>query len=254
MILVGLAGAFFFCVFVQHVSPGAFAAGLTLLTGTADVIVSLIKAALFGLAAGLIACYKGISVGGGPAGVGNAVNETVVFTFMALFAINVIVTAVGPVQGDDVTHRAAVPAVHRGCGARSRGVADGWNRIGRQTQFYGKTLAVDPRRRHPLPDRAAAADRSDGPGHRGAGGHRRHRRDRRLPHADHRRAGRGAGLQPAGVRDRRRSADRLRVGVLQRPADRAGDHVSRACRRPSAPAPPLSWARCGSTRRSTRSR
>src|SRR5258705_8255861 len=95
VILVGLSGAFFFCVYVQHVSPGAFVAGLTLLTGLADVIVSMVKAMLFGLAAGLIACYKGISVGGGPAGVGNAVNETVVFTFMVLFAINVIVTAVG---------------------------------------------------------------------------------------------------------------------------------------------------------------
>ena len=82
-------------MYVQHVSPGAFVAGLTLLTGTADVIVSLVKATLFGMAAGLIACYKGISVGGGPAGVGNAVNETVVFTFMVLFAINIIVTAVG---------------------------------------------------------------------------------------------------------------------------------------------------------------
>ena len=95
VILVGLIGAFFFTVYVQHVSPGAFVAGLTLLTGTADVIVSLVKATLFGMAAGLIACYKGISVGGGPAGVGNAVNETVVFTFMVLFAINIIVTAVG---------------------------------------------------------------------------------------------------------------------------------------------------------------
>ena len=74
---------------------GRVRAGLTMLTGLADVIVSLVKATLFGLAAGLIACYKGISVGGGPAGVGNAVNETVVFTFMALFAINVIATAVG---------------------------------------------------------------------------------------------------------------------------------------------------------------
>jgi phospholipid/cholesterol/gamma-HCH transport system permease protein len=95
VILVGLAGAFFFVVYVQHVSAGAFVAGLTLLTGPADVIVSLVKAMLFGMAAGLIACYKGISVGGGPAGVGNAVNETVVFTFMVLFAINIIVTAVG---------------------------------------------------------------------------------------------------------------------------------------------------------------
>lgn len=95
VVLVGLTGAYLFCVYVQHVSPGAFVAGLTLITGPADVMVALVKAALFGLTAGLIACYKGISVGGGPAGVGNAVNETVVFTFMALFAINVVATAVG---------------------------------------------------------------------------------------------------------------------------------------------------------------
>lgn len=95
VIIVGLAGAFMFCVFIQNVSPGAFISGLTLLTGFGDVVVSLTKATLFGLAAGLIACYKGVYVDGGPAGVGNAVNETVVFTFMVLFAINVIVTAVG---------------------------------------------------------------------------------------------------------------------------------------------------------------
>ncbi len=93
--IVGIAGGFAFSVFVQHVTPGAFAAGLTLLTGLPEVIISLSKAALFGLAASLIACYKGIHVGGGPAGVGNAVNETVVYSFMALFVINVVATAVG---------------------------------------------------------------------------------------------------------------------------------------------------------------
>jgi phospholipid/cholesterol/gamma-HCH transport system permease protein len=95
VILVGVAGGYIFAVFVQHVSAGAFIAGMTLITGAADVIISLIKASLFGLAAGLIACSKGVSVGGGPAGVGNAVNETVVFTFVALFAINILATAVG---------------------------------------------------------------------------------------------------------------------------------------------------------------
>ena len=57
--------------------------------------LAVIKAGLFGLTASLIACYKGISVGGGPAAVGNAVNETVVFSFLSLFVIDVIVTAVG---------------------------------------------------------------------------------------------------------------------------------------------------------------
>jgi phospholipid/cholesterol/gamma-HCH transport system permease protein len=94
VILVGISGGFFFSVFYQNVSPGAFVGSLTFITGISKVIVAWIKAALFGMAAGLIACYKGISVGGGPAGVGNAVNETVVYTFVALFAINIIATAV----------------------------------------------------------------------------------------------------------------------------------------------------------------
>jgi phospholipid/cholesterol/gamma-HCH transport system permease protein len=92
---VGIAGAFGFSVFVQHVAPGAFVASLTGLTGLPEIIIAMVKAALFGMVASLIACYKGISVDGGPAGVGNAVNETVVYAFMALFFINVVATAIG---------------------------------------------------------------------------------------------------------------------------------------------------------------
>lgn len=93
--VVGIVGGFFFSVYAQHVTPGAYAAGLTVLTGTPEVIISCVKAALFGLAASLIACYKGISVGRGPAAVGTAVNETVVLSFLALFIINLIATSVG---------------------------------------------------------------------------------------------------------------------------------------------------------------
>ncbi len=93
--LVGLVGSFLFSVYVQHITPGAFAASLTLIVGLPEVVVAMIKAMLFGLAASLIACYKGLSVGGGAQGVGNAVNETVIYTFMALFVINVVVTAIG---------------------------------------------------------------------------------------------------------------------------------------------------------------
>jgi phospholipid/cholesterol/gamma-HCH transport system permease protein len=93
--VVGLTGSYFFVVYVQHVTPGAFIFGMTLLTGLPQVIISLVKALLFGLSAGLIACYKGLSVGGGPIAVGNAVNETVVFAFMALFLINILATAFG---------------------------------------------------------------------------------------------------------------------------------------------------------------
>jgi len=93
--LTGLTGGFLFSVFFQHVTPGAFVASLTLITGVSDVVVSMVKATLFGLTAGLIACYLGTSVSRGPAAVGNAVNETVVFSFVLLFIINIVVTAIG---------------------------------------------------------------------------------------------------------------------------------------------------------------
>ena len=91
--LATLVGSFVFSVYVQNVTPGAYAAGLTVITGLDDVVVVFLKAGLFGMAAALIGCYKGTSVGGGPAGVGNAVNETVVYSFLALYVINLIVTA-----------------------------------------------------------------------------------------------------------------------------------------------------------------
>jgi phospholipid/cholesterol/gamma-HCH transport system permease protein len=92
---VGLAATYAFAVFVNNVNPGSFAASLTFLVGLPDVTISFVKATFFGMAAGLIACYKGLTVGGGPQGVGNAVNETVVYTFLALIVINTLLTAIG---------------------------------------------------------------------------------------------------------------------------------------------------------------
>jgi phospholipid/cholesterol/gamma-HCH transport system permease protein len=96
VVIIGIIGGYIFSVFIQDVNPGAFAAGITLLTGVPEVIISCIKAALFGLIAGLVACYRGLTVsGGGAKAVGNAVNETVVFAFMSLLVVNVVVTAIG---------------------------------------------------------------------------------------------------------------------------------------------------------------
>jgi hypothetical protein len=72
--VTGSTGSYIFAVFIQHVTPGAFRTGMTLVTGLPQVVISLIKATLFGLSAGLIACYKGLSVGGGPTGGGYRVD------------------------------------------------------------------------------------------------------------------------------------------------------------------------------------
>ncbi|MGH3678115.1 MAG: MlaE family ABC transporter permease [Mycobacterium sp.] len=95
VIIAGLAGSFIFSVYLQDVPPGAFVANMSLLVGVPELIIALAKASLFSLFAGLIACYKGLTVTGGPQGVGNAVNETVVLTFIVLFAIGTVITVIG---------------------------------------------------------------------------------------------------------------------------------------------------------------
>ncbi|MBM7458264.1 MlaE family ABC transporter permease [Rhodococcus coprophilus] len=92
---IGLAGGFLFSVTFQGIDPGAYASGVTLLVGPGELVLSETKAAVFGLLAGLIACHRGLSVTGGPKSVGEAVNETVVFSFVALFLANMLLTAIG---------------------------------------------------------------------------------------------------------------------------------------------------------------
>ena len=59
------------------------------MTVLSDLLISGVKAALFGVIAGLVACYRGLIItGGGAKAVGNAVNETVVYAFIALFVVN----------------------------------------------------------------------------------------------------------------------------------------------------------------------
>lgn len=95
VIVVGLVGSFSFSVYLQRVSGGAFLATLTLVTGLPELIIATVKAVSFGLIAGLVGCYRGLTVSGGPKGVGVAVNETVILCVIALFAVNVVLTTIG---------------------------------------------------------------------------------------------------------------------------------------------------------------
>lgn len=95
VITVGLVGGYLFGVYLQNVSGGAYLATLTTITGLPEVVIATIKAAVFGLIAGLVGCYRGLTVGGGAKGLGIAVNQTVVLCVVALFAVNVVLTAIG---------------------------------------------------------------------------------------------------------------------------------------------------------------
>lgn len=95
VITVGMVGGYLFGVYLQNVSRGAYLATLTTITGLPEVVIATVKAAVFGLIAGLVGCYRGLTVGGGAKGLGTAVNQTVVLCVVALFAVNVVLTSIG---------------------------------------------------------------------------------------------------------------------------------------------------------------
>src|ERR1700760_3398481 len=139
VVIIGIVGGYAFSVFVQDVNPGAFAAGITLLTGVAEGVISCVKAALFGLIAGLVACYRGLSItGGGAKAVGNAVNETVVYAFMSLFVVNVVVTAIGIKMTAKEGKSRALGAVYPRLTRQFQRPVASLGRLGDHTLFYGK--------------------------------------------------------------------------------------------------------------------
>lgn len=91
--VVGVAGGYVFNVILQHGTPGAYLASFTALAQLPDLWQGMLKALVFGLIAAIVASYMGMNAGGGPKGVGDAVNISVVVTFMLLFVVNFVMSA-----------------------------------------------------------------------------------------------------------------------------------------------------------------
>ena len=92
--VVGVCGGYFFNVILQHGTPGAYLSSFTALAQLPDLWQGMAKALVFGMIAAIVAAYKGMRAGGGPKGVGDAVNESVVISFMLLFMVNFIMSAI----------------------------------------------------------------------------------------------------------------------------------------------------------------
>ena len=92
--VVGVCGGYFFNVILQGGTPGAYLASFTAFAQLEDLWAGELKALIFGFIAAIVASYKGLTAGGGPKGVGDAVNQSVVITFMLLFVVNFVLTAV----------------------------------------------------------------------------------------------------------------------------------------------------------------
>lgn len=92
--VVGVTGGYFFNVVLQGGTPGAYLASFNALAQLPDLWVSEFKALLYGFVAGVVAAYRGLNPSGGPKGVGDAVNQGVVITFLLLFVINLVITGI----------------------------------------------------------------------------------------------------------------------------------------------------------------
>ena len=92
--VVGILGGYFLNVYVQHGTPGSYLSSFSTLAQLPDLYISEIKALIFGFIVGIVASYRGLHPKPGPKGVGDAVNEAVVISFVLLFVVNVVLTAI----------------------------------------------------------------------------------------------------------------------------------------------------------------
>jgi phospholipid/cholesterol/gamma-HCH transport system permease protein len=89
----GLVGAFVTAVVLKGENGGVFLAQLFSFTMPFDLIAAGIKTTVFGIIIGLVSAYMGFHTTGGAAGVGRAVNQTVVRSTLLFITANYFLTS-----------------------------------------------------------------------------------------------------------------------------------------------------------------
>lgn len=91
---VGILTGYLSHVYILHGSAGGFLSSFSAFAQSWDLVESCLKAAVFGLIAAVVASYQGLHCDRGPAGVGEAVNRSVVVTGVSLFVVNLMITQI----------------------------------------------------------------------------------------------------------------------------------------------------------------
>jgi phospholipid/cholesterol/gamma-HCH transport system permease protein len=91
---VGLGSAYLVSVRITDVTPSDFITGLRLGFGTFQVVYSLFKATLFGLAIALVCSYEGYITEAGAEGVGRSTARAVVITSTTILVLDALTTGV----------------------------------------------------------------------------------------------------------------------------------------------------------------
>lgn len=94
IILVGVVSAFYLAVTLQGVSPGSYWQSFGAFASVRDVLLALVKAVIFGFMIAVIGCQRGLEAKGGPRGVADGVNATVVVSTVAIVLVNLGLTLV----------------------------------------------------------------------------------------------------------------------------------------------------------------
>lgn len=74
------------------VSSGTYLSSFVAFSAPTDLLLAELKAAIFGFLATIVAAHKGLRATGGPKGVAEAVNQSVVLSFILLAVVNVALT------------------------------------------------------------------------------------------------------------------------------------------------------------------
>ncbi|MEV0686722.1 ABC transporter permease [Nocardia sp. NPDC050378] len=94
IIFVGVVAGYLVAIGGQNVTPGSYWAAFGSFTTVADVWISLVKAVIFGFLVVMVACQRGLEAKGGPRGVADAVNASVVLSVVAIVVVNLAITQV----------------------------------------------------------------------------------------------------------------------------------------------------------------
>lgn len=90
--MTAMVTAFILNVGGGTISAGAYLDSFVSFSQPTDLVLAEFKALLFGFVATIVAAHKGLSASGGPKGVADAVNQSVVLSVILLAVINVAVT------------------------------------------------------------------------------------------------------------------------------------------------------------------
>ncbi len=89
---IGFLAGYAFTVVLQGGAPGSYTATFSSFATVSDLVLTLIKAVVFGMIVAIVACYKGLDTRHGAAGVANSVNAAVVQSILLLMVVNVLFT------------------------------------------------------------------------------------------------------------------------------------------------------------------